>query len=88
MEPIASVHVMVERKIPAPTRDQQANPQPFISSVFKNSEKRKLVSSILLSLTLCLAVYPYRTTRSPGRSFMKFDILVFFENLSKKFKFL
>ena len=39
LEPTASVHVVVERKIAASARDKQGNPQPFISSVFAKFRK-------------------------------------------------
>ena len=51
----------------------------------KNCETRLLASSCL---SVCLSVCPHGTTGIPtGRIFMKFDIWVFFENLSRKFKF-
>ena len=65
MEPTASVHVVVERKIPAFARDKQGKPQPFISSVF--AKFRKTNNSFVKSdsLSRCLSVYPHQTTRPP-----------------------
>jgi hypothetical protein len=65
MEPTASVHVVMDRKIPAPARDQQANPQPFIFSVFAKFRKANTSCFKSASLSLCLSVYPHRTTRPP-----------------------
>ena len=69
MEPTASVPVVVERKIPTPARDKQANPQPFISSVFANFQKANTSFVKSASLSLCLSVYPHRTPRPPWTKF-------------------
>jgi hypothetical protein len=82
VEPTASVHVVVERKIPAPARDQLANPQLFIFSVFANFQIAN-TGFKSASLSICLPIH-IGQLGAPGRSFKKFDILVFFENLSKK----
>jgi hypothetical protein len=63
MEPTASVHVVMKKKVPAPARDQKANPQPFIFSVFAKFRKANTSFVKSASLSLCLSVYPHRTTR-------------------------
>jgi len=62
--------------------DQSNKPSVVLLGIFVNLETRLLASS-------CPCVHP--STRieqlGPGGIFMKFDISVFFENLSIKFKF-
>jgi len=65
MEPTASVHVVVDRTIPAPARDRKANPQPFIFSVF--TKFRKVNTSFVKPTSS--SVYPHRTTRSHWKWF-------------------
>jgi len=49
---------------------------------------RKETTTFYMSVPLCLSVRPHGTTRTPvDWIFIKFDVSVFFENLSRKLKF-
>jgi hypothetical protein len=86
MEPTASVSVVVDRKIPAPARDQQAKPQPFISSAFAKFRKAYTSYVKSASLSLCLSVYPHRTTRHPWTKFHEILYFSIFRKFVEKIK--
>jgi len=47
----------------------------------------KVTTSFVVSLLLSVRLYAWNNSASTGQIFVKFDICVFFENLSRKLKF-
>ena len=82
MEPTASVHVVVERKIPAPARDRKANPQQFIFSVFTKFRKVNTSFDKSNSLSLCLSIHIGQLGPSE-QGFIKFYTNIFRKSVEK-----
>ena len=55
---------------------------------FRRARKITKKATVSIAMSVCLSVCPSACNSAPtGRIFMSFDIWVFFENLSIKFKF-
>jgi hypothetical protein len=84
---LSFVMYLTDRKASGKIYQAKNRLSPFLGTFEKLG---KATISFVISVCLSLSVCPHGTTRSPpptGSIFMKFNICIFFQNLSRKFKF-